>query len=171
MMTTPANPASSILSDADWQRLSRQTQYYVVSGFELMDKSDDYLRDDDLRQASEKGWGAAAQIIKAVAENWRAHGARHRSHWHLTALVKGLAALDPASQVESAFRDVQALHENFYENNLARSAVEFALDASYFICQCHAGLVESARSSARCSPVLPPPSHHTSTMREYHGHN
>ncbi len=123
MMTTPANPASSILSDADWQRLSRQTQYYVVSGFELMDKSDDYLRDDDLRQASEKGWGAAAQIIKAVAENWRAHGARHRSHWHLTALVKGLAALDPASQVESAFRDVQALHENFYENNLARSAV------------------------------------------------
>ena len=123
MMTTPANPAPSVLTDAEWRRLSSQTQKYVYASFELLGKAGDYLRDGDLRQASEKGWGAAAQTIKAVAENWKAHGARHRSHWHLTALVSGLSAIDPASQIESAFRDAQELHENFYENDLVGSAV------------------------------------------------
>ena len=58
-MTTPANPALSALTDADWQRLPPQTQQYVYASFELLGKSGDYLRDGDLRQASEKGWGAA----------------------------------------------------------------------------------------------------------------
>ena len=123
MTTRPANPASSALTNAEWQRLSPRTQKYVHASFELLGKSEDYLRDGDLRQASEKGWGAAAQIIKAVAENWKAHGARHTSHWHLTALVNGLSAIDPASQIASAFGDAQELHENFYENDLARTAV------------------------------------------------
>ena len=122
-MTTPANPVPSALTDAEWLRLSSQTKSYVYASFELLDKAGDYFRDGDLRQASEKGWGAAAQTVKAVAENWKAHGARHRSHWHLTALVNGLSAIDPASQIEGAFRDAQELHENFYENDLVRPAV------------------------------------------------
>ena len=127
-MTTPNNPAPSVLTDSQWRRLSPQTQNYVYASFELLGKAGDYLHDGDLRQASEKGWGAAAQTVKAVAENWKPHGARHRSHWHLSALVNGLSAIDPASQIASAFRDAQELHENFYENDLAGPAVNTRLE-------------------------------------------
>ena len=33
-----------------------------------MEQANEELARDDLRQASEKGWGAASQIVKAVAE-------------------------------------------------------------------------------------------------------
>ena len=39
----------------------QQSRYFLA-------KSREYLADDDLHQASEKGWGAAAWMAKAVAE-------------------------------------------------------------------------------------------------------
>ena len=126
-MTTPASPTPSLLSDAEWQQLSGKTQGYVLASYELIAKADVYLADGDLRQASEKGWGAAALIVKAIAENWKAYGAMHGSHWHLAAMVKGLAGLDPQSGIDRAFQDVQDLHGNFYENDLALSTISLHL--------------------------------------------
>lgn len=39
---------------------------------EFLERSKEYLQDGDLHQASEKGWGAASHIAKAVAveNNW-----------------------------------------------------------------------------------------------------
>ena len=44
----------------------QQSRYFLA-------KSRQYLSEDDLHQAAEKGWGAAAWMAKAVAENqgWR----------------------------------------------------------------------------------------------------
>ena len=116
-MTSLANPASAQLSDAEWQWLTPHTQQYVAASYDLLSKAAGYLTAGDLRQASEKGWGAAAQIVKAVAENWRDSGVTHGRHQDLRALVNGLSVLDAESTLIVEFRSAQDLHENFYENN------------------------------------------------------
>ena len=126
-MTTPNNPASPLLTDTDWRRLSNDTQEYVVASYELIGKAQVYLRDGDLRQASEKGWGAAAQIAKAVAENWRDSGVTHGRHQDLRALVAGLATAEQEPDLDMLFHSAQDLHENFYENNLPQYIVDLDL--------------------------------------------
>ena len=127
-MTTPANLHSSLLTDADWRRLSGDAQEYVLDSYGLIGKARDYLRDGDLRQASEKGWGAAAQIVKAVAENWRDSGVRHGRHQDLRGLVNGLAALESGAGLKPGFRAAQNLHENFYEDDDEETVVADDID-------------------------------------------
>ena len=57
---TQMNPAEPFDSDAagDYRQQARN----------FLGKSREYLAEGDLHQASEKGWGAAAWIAKAVAE-------------------------------------------------------------------------------------------------------
>lgn len=134
-MTTPNNPDNSgTISDSDWQRLSPQTREYVIAGYELMGKAHDYLSEGDLRQASEKGWGSAAQIVKAVAENWKDAGVTHGRHQDLRALVQGLASLDRESDLDSGFYAAQDLHENFYENNAPEYIVTLNLRRTEQFC-------------------------------------
>ena len=49
-----------------------------------LEQANEELARDDMRQASEKGWGAASQIVKAVAEE---RGWEHRGHWELHNVV------------------------------------------------------------------------------------
>ncbi len=126
-MTTLSNPAGPLLTDTDWGRLSNDTQEYVAASYELIDKARVYLHDGDLRQASEKGWGAAAQITKAVAENWRDSGVAHGRHQDLRALVAGLATAELEPDLDMLFHSAQDLHENFYENNLPQYVVDLDL--------------------------------------------
>lgn len=126
-MTTPGNPDNSAISDSDWQRLSPQTREYAAASFELMGKAHYYLTEGDLRQASEKGWGSAAQIIKAVAENWKDSGVTHGRHQDLRALVAGLATADREPDLDMMFHSAQDLHENFYEDNLPQYIVDLNL--------------------------------------------
>ncbi len=41
---------------------------YATTSRDFMTRANRYLDDNDLHQASEKGWGAAAQMVKAIAE-------------------------------------------------------------------------------------------------------
>lgn len=50
---------------------------YRQQAREFLLKSRQYLADDDLHQASEKGWGAAAWMAKAVAQ---AQGWQYKRH-------------------------------------------------------------------------------------------
>ena len=45
------------------------TTDYRASSHTMMAQSRDELAKGDLQQASEKGWGAAAQMMKAIAES------------------------------------------------------------------------------------------------------
>ena len=126
-MTTPTNSSIPAITDSDWQRLSGDTRKYASASIELANKAGDYLDAGDLRQASEKGWGAAAQIVKAVAENWKNADVVHGRHQDLRALVAGLAAADLQPDLDLTFQSAQTLHENFYENNLPQYIVNLHL--------------------------------------------
>ncbi len=67
----------------------------------------------DLVQASEKGWGAAAQMVKAIAEQ---RGWRHRAHEFLFDAVDALAEEAGDEDIDRLFDVASALHVNFYEN-------------------------------------------------------
>ena len=67
----------------------------------------------DVRQASEKGWGAAAQMVKSVAER---RGWSHRSHAALYNAVARLTAETGDEEIRRLFAVAGDLHVNFYEN-------------------------------------------------------
>ena len=78
----------------------------------------------DLLQASEKGWGAASQIVKAVAED---RGWEHRGHWYLHRAVDSLVAETGDEEIQAQFSSANSLHINFYEGLLSRDTVAFHL--------------------------------------------
>ena len=57
-----------VLSEADT---------HIVVSRQLLAHADEFLQEGDLIQASEKGWGAAAHYLKAVAKQ---RGWRNNSH-------------------------------------------------------------------------------------------
>ena len=90
-----------------------------------MEQANEELARDDLRQASEKGWGAASQIVKAVAEE---RGWEHRGHWYLHNVVSRLAELNGDREFMTLFSGANHLHTNFYEGWLDRSTVTHCLE-------------------------------------------
>jgi hypothetical protein len=82
------------------------------------------LETGDVRQASEKGWGAAAQIVKAVAEK---HGWRHRGHALLFEAVSAIASEADDADIDRLFELASGLHTNFYEDWYGRGQVQRGL--------------------------------------------
>ena len=83
------------------------------------------LAQDDLRQASEKGWGAAAQIVKAAAEQ---RGLDHRGHAELFAVVRHLHSESRDASLRLQFQIATGLHTNFYEGWLDHDDVAGSLN-------------------------------------------
>ena len=83
------------------------------------------LADGDLAQASEKGWGAIAQMLKAVAEQ---RGWEHHRHRHYHRAASQIRAETGDGDIRRFFDSASALHENFYENHLDAAAVAESLD-------------------------------------------
>ena len=92
-----------------------------------IDQADDYLRAGNNIQASEKGWGAVAQALKAIAEE---RGWNHGGHGRIVDVVKQLAdELDRQDWI-ILFGVAQALHTNFYEDWLDSDIVTIYLDGA-----------------------------------------
>ena len=100
------------------------TPAYHAASRELLAQGLDELERGDVRQASEKGWGAAAQMIKAIAE---ARGWRHSRHRDLYAAVNRLVRETGDSGLRDLFNVAGNLHINFYENWLADETVRDGL--------------------------------------------
>ncbi len=79
----------------------------------------------DTRQASEKGWGAAAQMVKAIAAGraWE-----HGGHRQLFSATRRLSMELKTEQVEVWFEMASHLHTNFYEDWLEAETVDLHLD-------------------------------------------
>lgn len=88
---------------------------YADASREFMGKAWDYLAIEDLPQAAEKGWGAAAEMVKALAEE---RGWRHRSHRLLYDIVEDLVDETGDENLSRGFQAASVLHTNFYENAL-----------------------------------------------------
>ena len=86
---------------------------YQVASRQLLRQGKEELAAGDVRQASEKGWGAAAQIVKSIAERraWQ-----HRNHAALFTAVSRLVNETGDEDISLLFAVANSLHVNFYEN-------------------------------------------------------
>ena len=78
----------------------------------------------DSLQASEKGWGAAAHAVKAIAER---RGWRHSSHRDLYRTINKIAAEMDREDILDLFSIANALHQNFYEGWMEDENIERGL--------------------------------------------
>ena len=88
-------------------------------------EAESYLRRRNNIQASEKGWGAAAQALKAIAEE---RGWNHGGHGLIVDIAQQVADEQGRPDLVVLFGNAQALHTNFYENWLASDTVGIYLD-------------------------------------------
>ena len=85
----------------------------------------------DHMQASEKGWGAAAQIVKALAED---RGWEHWSHWLLSGAVSRIIDETKDDELRTLYAVANQLRNNFYEGQLSAAIVEKSLqDVERFV--------------------------------------
>ena len=99
---------------------------YGATAREFLAKAQEELAQRELTQASEKGWGAAAQMVKAVAEQ---RGWPHNGHALLFQTVRRLAEETRDEQLDLLFQVANSLHSNFYENWLPLESVQSSLGA------------------------------------------
>ena len=97
---------------------------YLEGAEELVKQSRRELEEGDLRQASEKVWGACALAIKAHALAKR--GVRLESHRDLWE-YKNEVARELGEWVRAVFRQADSMHRNFYEDVATREDVEDTL--------------------------------------------
>ena len=98
---------------------------YLESSHHLLGQAFAEFDAGDLRQASEKGWGAAAQIVKAVADN---RGWSHSTHRLLFQAVNNLAEETGDPELVGKFGFAHNLHVNFYENWFPSQSVALHLE-------------------------------------------
>ena len=103
-----------------------QQEKYSVAGREFLAKAQEALDQGDLAQASEKGWGAATQMVKAIAEQ---RGWPHQSHTALYQVVRQLVSETGDPLLDLLFHAAGNLHANFYENWLPAGSVQSGLEA------------------------------------------
>ena len=91
---------------------------------EYMARAEDYLRQGDLVQASEKSWGAAACALKFIAEqrDWQ-----HQSHSLLFDISNQVAEELGRADLRDMFQSAKSMHQNFYENWEPEEGVEYAV--------------------------------------------
>jgi uncharacterized protein (UPF0332 family) len=100
--------------------------------------SEKYLRDaeellakKDYVQASEKAWGAAAQIVKALAAR---EGKELRNHESLWEYMDELAEKLGETELRHLWGRANNLHQNIYENWMPAREVELAVkDVKTFV--------------------------------------
>ena len=101
------------------------TQQYQQASEHFLAQARQEFVGGDLPQASEKGWGATAQILKAVADH---RGWEHSRHRHHLVTVSRLRAETGDGDIRRLFNTASALHENFYENTMQAFEAAESLD-------------------------------------------
>jgi hypothetical protein len=86
-----------------------------------MRDAEGFLSNKDYVQASEKAWGAAAQMVKALAAE---RGVELRSHGELHREVIRIAEEAGDDEIRLLWQSAISLHQNFYENWLPPEMVE-----------------------------------------------
>ena len=77
----------------------------------FLTKSREYLAEDDLRQAAEKGWGSAAWMAKAVAD---AQGWEYNRHAQFNTVMYQAQDLCGDARLDDLRSNANELHGYFY---------------------------------------------------------
>ena len=128
MKAAPASlPRQAAIANLQKQQKEPQvtTQTYQQASQRFLAQAKQELADGDLPQASEKGWGATAQILKAIAER---RGWEHKRHRHYHRIISRLRAETGDGNIRRLFGVASALRENFYENEMIADDVADGLD-------------------------------------------
>jgi hypothetical protein len=98
---------------------------YIVASRELLAKAVEAAAQHDLLEASEKGWGAAAQMVKGLAENrgWGRYGDRQ-----LYQAVNRLVHESSDGQLGALFTAASGLYDNFSQAWMPQEMVWENLD-------------------------------------------
>ena len=88
---------------------------YGKQSREFLAKGRSYLADGELHQASEKGWGAAAWMAKAVAE---AHGWKYTRHSEFFKVMHQSRQLSGDSRLRTLTDTASTLHGNYHEREI-----------------------------------------------------
>ena len=97
---------------------------YAARGRKYLAQASEELARDDLEQASEKGWGAASQMLKAVAAE---RGWPHGQHRQLYIIARNVAEEVGDDDLRTAFRTASDLHANFYEGYMPADEIAYSL--------------------------------------------
>ncbi len=89
-------------------------------------KAREELAAGDLEQAAEKGWGAAATIMKAFADQ---NGLDHERHSQLFPVLRAVINKSSDREIRRLFGIASGLHINFYEDSMTAEEVGEDLDA------------------------------------------
>lgn len=103
-----------------WEEYSL-AQHYLNLNRKYLKEAEDFLAKGDPVQASEKLWGATAEMVKAVAAK---RGIELRSHRDLWEFIDKLADEFNDSDIVKFFSIANTLHQNFYEAWMPLSAVK-----------------------------------------------
>ena len=96
-------------------------EHYQSLSEKYLGEARELLKKGDLVQASEKFWGATALTIKMLAAK---RGLKLDEHGSLWAFVSTLSRTSGDEELVRFFGEVNALHRNFYENEMDKDAVE-----------------------------------------------
>ena len=98
---------------------------HIETAKEFLSRSKDYLAQGDLHQASEKGWGAAAQLMKAVAaaNDWEYE---HHDQFHV--VIRNAVQKYRQSRLRQYGKSANTLHSNYYQHPSMLDADEIRED-------------------------------------------
>lgn len=105
---------------------SESVAEHIEMAKEFLERSQSYLQQGDLHQASEKG-GAAAHMVKAVATaNGNQGDWRYESHHEFSSVVENIALLTGNDRILLLVGRAEALHVNYYRRKpqLRRQVIE-----------------------------------------------
>jgi len=97
---------------------------YLKGAQQLIEQAEEEIKKENLRQASEKVWGACALAVKAHALARK--GARLESYRDLW-VYKNEIAKEIGDWIRIVFKLADSMHKNFYENLATREDVEDVL--------------------------------------------
>ena len=113
-----------LILNAVYEFLKLDPESRIEIHLSLSDKylreAEDLIKKGDYVQASEKAWGAASQVVKAVAAK---RGKELRSHVELHRFVAELRRGIRDAELSTLWASATSLHQNFYENWLPSETV------------------------------------------------
>ena len=98
-----------------------KSEFYLKLSEKYLVEAEEFLKRGDYVQASEKGWGAAAEVVKALAAK---EGRELKSHGELHREIVRLINITGDSEIRHFWQSAIILHQNFYENWLPPEIVK-----------------------------------------------
>ena len=105
--------------------VTTQVQTYQDASRTLLTQAFAELEQGDTRQASEKAWGATAQMLKSIAQH---RGWERRGHWLIRRVASRLADETGDAEILRLYRVASDLHTNFYEGTDTAADVKAGLE-------------------------------------------